>query len=407
MVSCLITDKGAMKIFIFLLLAVTPVFAEFEDCDNKLATKLADLIRADTRGILALQFKVTTLKMTKRLMGASHNTVEEHLRAERERLNGMNAEDPAILTRLREIYETDGTDHTADIQRQVQELKTHVPNASYWRASTRLSNLDLSTYLMLDKATNEQSEVKETDMAIAWYMHKVSEATATASGRSSAAQNMQLMSYQLAKNLGQIQGVTAISSADADAQLLEAQNTINSFLTASLDTIKTQIPECFRDNKFKGTEECNIDFMTAEFADFMKSVDNVAGVVVSRDRTVTPRVRRPAVAARSGAARPERRDVPQRPAVDRQRQAINTLAINAVNNFGQNSRVTCPGGRVVNVRPVDLNSGRGEYRLNAVINGQLYTVRRERDSGAQIECLRRKVMQQCYSDVQPAGNCFY
>ncbi len=398
----------------FLLsLTLTTAHAEFEDCDGKLSTALARLLESDSRGILALQYKLTTLKMTKRLLGANKKTIESAVRADHARLQAFNAEDPAILTRLNQLFNENGGDtHRAILQDRVRELKADSLDASYWRADKRLSNQDISTYLMMDKMSNAQSEVNDQDIAIAWFMQKVSDQVATSRGRHSAAHNLTLMSAQLARNLGSINGVAALSAAETGAQIASAQTTINDFLTSAVASIKTAIPECFRDNKFKGTADCDINFLSNALAEQLMNMENVSAFLPSLERASVAMARngsaplRPVVApARAIAGRP-----PVVRAPDPRRQVYNS-AIDIVYRSDMNShqeRFTCPNGRSFPLRTTDLNHNRGNYRFTILLNGQLRTLRREQAANVQIECMAKLVTRNCFPDTQVnEAACFY
>lgn len=383
------------------------------DCDDKLAVALRELIKSDTKGILGLQFKLTTLKMTKRMLGSSNRTIEEAIRKDRTRIEAFVTEDSTTLPALKELFGANaGETHMTNLKERVLELKADAVHASYWQSDKRLSNEDLSTYLMMDKMSNKESEVDNTDIAIAWFMQNVSNEVAKKSKKNSTAYNLTLMSTQLARNLGQT-GTTAMTEAEADEQIAAAQTAINEFLAGAVEVIKKDeaLKACFRgegeNKKWKGTENCDVNFLSTSLSDFLMNLKDIEPYLASVTRATETMARAntaPVGIQTNAVAGPAKKRKAVRP--DPRRQILNESML-AVHNIGSPRRFICPDKKSVPFRTVDLNNGRGNYRMTITVGGRLYTAKRELSPSAQMNCVSRALARQCDSGISTPANCFY
>jgi hypothetical protein len=250
---------------------------DYSGCDQKLKEKMIELVKSDEHGILAKQFKLTTLKLTKKTLNKKFTTLEAMIKKNSAQLNELNTEDPLILKSLVDLYgENISDDMTAAIA-HIEEIKKSSKEASYWNKNKRFMNKDVSAYLLFDKLTNNESEFSKTDIAITWYMNKVSEEKASAEGRFSAKHNLTNLSNQLTRYTGVIRGTDKASEEDINKSIETVEQDINKFLDDATLKIQEDLKECLDENKlWKGA--CDIDrgFVSKQLEDFLLNMEDLS-----------------------------------------------------------------------------------------------------------------------------------
>src|SRR5690606_14248521 len=94
------------------------------------------------------------------------------------------------------------------VYEHMDTLKESADKASYWNKNLRFYNEDASSFLLFEKMMDKESSFNETDVAITWYMQKL-----TAENRGSAETNQNNLSYNLTKLLG---GMSAFKAKSHD-----------------------------------------------------------------------------------------------------------------------------------------------------------------------------------------------
>ena len=249
--------------------APAPTPSPFANCSTALLAGIGQLVQNDTRGILALQFNVTTLKLAKRLHTDNQANLEAAIRANSQRLNQLNLADPTVLTRLGSLYRAQtGNNRLSDIQQSVADLQGKIPSLNYFRRTNRLSNRDVSNYILAEQVSSADSGFNEMDVAITWFMHNASEAAAAESGAGSARHNLSLVSTKLAHQLGTVGQRQSLESINQ--RLTAAETQLNQAMGELATGVTAQLPQCFPDGKWLGVTTANSDFFKNAIGQFIR-----------------------------------------------------------------------------------------------------------------------------------------
>ncbi|MBY0515503.1 MAG: hypothetical protein K2P81_01250 [Bacteriovoracaceae bacterium] len=242
-----------------------------EDCEKKFKDELQKLILEDSRGILGLQFKLTTLKMLKRTIASSSSTLEEQIKKDSQRLKDFNIADQTVTTKLETLYDSHARDDAKKVLEHYDSLKEKSVTASYWKLNTRLDNRDASTLILFDQLTNPDSGFDKMDVAITWLYQKLADEVATVSGAGSIGYNNLEISNQISRFIG-----AKKSGESIDQEIQDIDAVLNDFFKTSVASIKTNLASCIVDNKLPNGCELNEDTLSKEVASLLFNMDEVS-----------------------------------------------------------------------------------------------------------------------------------
>jgi hypothetical protein len=261
----------------------------YSDCDNKLKSKLKELIQNDKNGILGLQFKITVLKLAKRSVVDGDNTIEDHIKKDYSKLKSFNSTDPTILSDMNKLYSQNSQETVKKVSEHIYALSEKTKTLNYYEKNARLLNEDASAYLLHDQLTNPTSDITSSDVAITWYMQKISHEVALSEGHGSAKANLMNLSNQLARYTGAIKNTDAPNLEAMNKDLKDSESLINNFLIGAVDKIKTNLKEC-SDNEGNWKGECplgqelisnSINDLLLELNEIDKKVSLQVGLLVT------------------------------------------------------------------------------------------------------------------------------
>lgn len=245
-----------------------------ESCDEIFDQHLRDLLEKDHNGILSLHYQLTMLKLAKKTIKGDHQSLEEFIKKDVTRLNRLNQQDPQTLAKLDNLYARNADDHLKTVYRNIDSMRSSSSGLDFI-SNNKIDNDDVASYILFESLLGKgKSEFTKTDLAVTWMMHKL-KAKAFQSGnqtRSSAA----LMSNQIARYTGMVQGVNRASENDINTEMRKTQNQINNFMKEAKRALMAENPQCVQNGEFKtGCFRNESD----ELADLILSVNSVSGVM--------------------------------------------------------------------------------------------------------------------------------
>lgn len=241
-----------MRLLIFLLFIVSINLSFSQDnnsCEFLLQKELLDLLEKDKDKILPLQFQVTMLKMLKEVKGSNSKSIEKHLSSHTNKLKELDTKDPTILKKLENIYLKQNMENNHIFQ-SITALGEKSTKANYNQADKRLTNADLSSFLLADIINKKDSQYTKRDVAITWYMQKISDQVKMNEGGKSYtySQNMMQLSNRLARYTGAIGDAETATQEEIDNEIKRSQKIIDDFTQKSLAELKQKLPYCFSTN---------------------------------------------------------------------------------------------------------------------------------------------------------------
>ena len=262
---------------LFVLIMISIHFAlgsaEHESCKNGFRAQLLEIVESDNNQIISLQFKLTMLKLAKKLNNENLGTLEEHVKRDTARLEKLNTATPDTMKKLTDLYDQNATPQITKVYNHVEEMKEKSRQANYWKANQRLMNEDVSAYLLFDQLANPSSEFSKMDVAITWYMQKVSEEAEKASGKFSANHNLTNISNQVIRYRGVLKGTEIESRDDLNKGIDQTQKSINSFLKNAATTIQNNMASCFEGpNAWMKSCDLTNEFLDKEIQELLMSL---------------------------------------------------------------------------------------------------------------------------------------
>ena len=252
--------------------------ADYLDCDAKLRSELTSLIENDKGGILALQFDISMLKFAKKNVLAHKTTIENYLKKDTDTLLQLNSKDPNTLKNLEVLYSNYSNIGLQAVYKNMDELGSKSQTATFSKASSRLVNKDISSYMLFEKLKNPDSDFDKMDVAITWYMQQVAEQAKKAEGNKSftATQNMLQLSNRLARYSGVAGDTDQASLSEIEHDLTKYQAAFQKFLDEGLVNLKSKMPECFsEDQKFMGNCQWNAGLLTNNLSNLLLDTNSI------------------------------------------------------------------------------------------------------------------------------------
>ncbi len=203
------------------------------DCESQFLKEAEELLATDHQNILSLQFKLTTLKLSKKAVSLNKSNLEALIRKySREIKNG----DQRVLNGLEELYRRHGK--TTDYKKIIENFKT----ASYWNKETRFYNQDVSMFITAKRTLDpDEKDLDERDSAITWLADKLSKEMGE---KSSSEFNLTNISSHVASIAGSIKGVPKKSFEQINSEI---EKTLGK-LAEAFDLLKDDLSQGFKLN---------------------------------------------------------------------------------------------------------------------------------------------------------------
>ena len=232
---------------------VTPTGGN-EECRTKLDEALKTLLKDDTKNVLGLQYELTALKLARIAQKESTRTLEDLVKKKKDLLTQI---DDGTRTKLRDAYRKYGKiEDEATIDQKITELAGKAEAANYKQGARRFFGEETSSFLLALQASDPDSGLEESDVAISWLMKQVQDRMVETSGRFSANHNLVNLSSQVAALTGYIDPAKGLNSGALEARLEERSTELQSILAAFSESFKAANPQCFSNGRFSGTNSC-------------------------------------------------------------------------------------------------------------------------------------------------------
>lgn len=175
------------------------------DCKEKALKELESLLKEDKHGILQKQFSLTTLKMTAKVLQKNMHTLEELINAKKNEILSADRE-TQVIPKLKSIYAEYG--QVFDSQLLEKKLSQ---SSYYFKPQMRFYNKEISAFLLALKTEGKDEDIDMSDVAITWYMDKITKEMEKKYGRYSAKHNLTNLSNLLTRYTGVIKGAENLS----------------------------------------------------------------------------------------------------------------------------------------------------------------------------------------------------
>ncbi len=184
-------------------------------CKESLVSQLKNLLKTDHKLVLDHQLKLTVAKLAYETKSEKSSTLEQYFKKREQELASI---DQSKIDELVKLYNRFGKKN--DLIKAREKLK----NASYWNKNLRLYNDDISAGVLLLSELETKSKMTETDVAIVWMSHKLSEAMAQKYGKNSAKHNLTNVSTRVAFMLDKIKDGKNLSLEQIKKQIESKEN---------------------------------------------------------------------------------------------------------------------------------------------------------------------------------------
>lgn len=232
--------------------------SKFANCDDELRRKLNNLITDDKEGILKKQFELTTLKLAQKVQNNNQTTLEDYVQSKAKEIKEKDTS--GKIDELKKLYANEGKAKSLlKVYEHIDTLKESADKASYWNKNLRFYNEDASSFLLFEKMMDKESNFNETDVAITWYMQKL-----TKENRGSAKTNQNNLSYNLTKLLGGMSAFKAKSQNELKEKTEKLSKDIDLLMTSTIDALKENLAMCFQDGLWKGGCEFTTNHLNNE-----------------------------------------------------------------------------------------------------------------------------------------------
>jgi hypothetical protein len=151
------------------------------NCSEELKSEITALLADDEKNIIGLQYELTVLKMAVPATGSKTNSTKGVVRQQSKKIAAI---DDGVINKMNLMYKKHGMKE--DAAAISSNLKQKSSTASYFAKDKRFLNKDSSAFLMVYQGINENSEIKDSDISVLWFMDQVSEKTKSQSGKYSA-----------------------------------------------------------------------------------------------------------------------------------------------------------------------------------------------------------------------------
>lgn len=168
---------------------------ELKECTDEVLEEIKKLLAKDKRNIISDQFQLTSMKLALQVLKNDETkhleSYEAFINKRREHLKKSDTDD--IRGQLKKIYLENG------LSDQLNSIDTKATKKfNYFNKSTRISNEEVSHFILLDQIADRKSQFNKMDSAIAWLSGKINSQYTRGSKNS----NLTLLGHYIYQQLG-------------------------------------------------------------------------------------------------------------------------------------------------------------------------------------------------------------
>lgn len=236
------------------------------DCADELNKEIAALLDDDKKNIIGLQFELTVLKMAAATSGANANTFEGLIKSQSKNIAAI---DTGIITKMNKMYSDHGLKE--DAEAITKHLNDKASKSNYYAKDKRFFNQDSSAFVLAYQNLVPDSGIKDADVAVLWFMDKVSAKAKSQGGAYTAKHNLTNLSTRIAQYTGAIDPKKAISKQALDEMVTKQTGKLDAEFSALIQDFKKNNIGCYESLFGKGDDaECkSMDFVTAAFTELL------------------------------------------------------------------------------------------------------------------------------------------
>lgn len=243
-----------------------------QSCEDKLRAHIDKLLKEDRSGILEAQLNLTILKLAKKTIGGQHKTLEDMIKKDMTKLNQLNAQNPATLERLNQLYDANANDDLKSVYNNISVLKSKSASLNYI-GGVKIENDAVASYVLYESMLNEpNSPFTKNDVAIAWLSKKIKAQTKSAALSISDHVARYTGLVKDATVNGTKKAVKAASTSDINKKMNEEKAKIDKFMNDAKTAFMQANPDCAQDAEFSG--EC-LSLTKDISGDLLLDIDNL------------------------------------------------------------------------------------------------------------------------------------
>jgi hypothetical protein len=251
-------------------------------CKSKLDEELKALIKNDKANVLGLQFEVTSLKLALITQKEGKQTLEEVVRKKQSHLETMG---DGTRNKIKETYRKYGKIEDQEIiDEKIAEISSQAKAANYNRGAQRFYAEQTSAFLLALQASDPQSGIDESDVAISWVMKQIQDRVAETHGKFSAAHNSTNFSNQVAWLTGYVSPEKKQTPQAIEERLTKASSELQKVFQEFSDKFKQDNPQCFDGGIFEATGNCWTVSKSVVPA-FMEAIEDISEEIRKTDKT--------------------------------------------------------------------------------------------------------------------------
>lgn len=205
------------------------------ECETELLTKLNDLIKNDYNGILERQFELTSYKLALEVQSAGAKSIEAYVRQKSKEIKELDKDQ--VISKLNSLYKDNG--YTEDLVKAYEHMQSRAQTANYLNGSNRFYNEETSAFILF-LSLREGSALDKNDVAITWYMKKLTE-----TNKGSTQTNTQNLSFHVTKLLGGIGSMDGRSKDEIEKLKQDTEQEIKNILSEARENIKKEMSYCY------------------------------------------------------------------------------------------------------------------------------------------------------------------
>jgi hypothetical protein len=213
------------------------------DCEVEFSKLAAELLQDKGKNVLARQFELTTLKMAREVRQSNRRTLEGLVNHKQRELSA-NSDSNQILNQLKKAYRENGFE--SDLENLEKELRRKgQKNFSYYDGKRRLDNLQASAKILSYSVVNPRAGLDQNDVAIVWFMDKLSTKAGEKFGSLSKEHNRLNISNRIAFYTGAIDPSSAQLAQELDSKLKKESDALKKEFDQLAEKFKEKNATCF------------------------------------------------------------------------------------------------------------------------------------------------------------------
>ncbi len=219
------------------------------NCEDELKKQLLSLLKEDKQNILGKQFQKTSLKLALNLINNRSNknikTLEDFISRDQQKL--ISSDNQNVLAKMMKFYQEHGKIEDANfIKNQFGDVK----EASYWNKEKRLSNENISAYLLAESLSNDKSSFSEVDAATVWFAHQAN----SVFEKGTAEANLTNMSALVYRQVGLLKRDLPVKVKKLEEVISGIDSELDLALTSLKEKVEKNLSQCIVNGVFNGSQ---------------------------------------------------------------------------------------------------------------------------------------------------------